>query len=132
MRALSVRQPWAWLIVNGHKPIENRDWSTKYRGEFLVHASKTCARKYYLEVAAHVLNEFGITVPAFETIERGGVVGAAEIIDCLTAADILDYDASHQCWFTGEYGFLLANARPMPFHPSKGSLSFFDVPGLRP
>jgi hypothetical protein len=39
MKALSIKQPWAWLIVNGHKDIENRDWRSdnpglKYRGEF--------------------------------------------------------------------------------------------------
>lgn len=28
--ALSVRQPYAWLIVNGHKPFENRDWSRQF------------------------------------------------------------------------------------------------------
>jgi hypothetical protein len=30
--ALSVRQPWAWLIVNGYKDVENRSWTTHYRG----------------------------------------------------------------------------------------------------
>src|SRR5438045_8559495 len=38
MKALSIRQPWAWLIVNGHKPVENRSWSTKYTGKLLIHA----------------------------------------------------------------------------------------------
>ena len=32
MKILSVRQPWAWLIVAGHKDIENRKWRTSYRG----------------------------------------------------------------------------------------------------
>ena len=40
MKALSIRQPWAWLIVNSHKHIENCDWPTKFRGRFLIHASK--------------------------------------------------------------------------------------------
>lgn len=39
--ALSIRQPWAWLIVNNHKPVENRSWPTSFRGRFLVHAGKT-------------------------------------------------------------------------------------------
>ena len=33
--ALSIRQPWAWLIVNGYKDIENRDWKTHYRGRWM-------------------------------------------------------------------------------------------------
>lgn len=40
MKALSIRQPWAWLIVHGGKDIENRSWHTKFRGRFLVHAAK--------------------------------------------------------------------------------------------
>ncbi|WP_245839042.1 ASCH domain-containing protein [Yersinia kristensenii] len=39
MKALSIRQPWAWLIVNGYKDIENRTWNTKCRGPVLIHAS---------------------------------------------------------------------------------------------
>ena len=30
--ALSIQQPWAWFIVNGYKDVENRTWSTKFRG----------------------------------------------------------------------------------------------------
>jgi hypothetical protein len=40
MKILSVRQPWAALIVSGHKDIENRTWSTRYRGPVLIHASQ--------------------------------------------------------------------------------------------
>jgi len=32
MKALSILQPWAWLVVNGHKDIENRTWGTGFRG----------------------------------------------------------------------------------------------------
>jgi len=39
LTCLSVRQPWAWLIVNGHKDVENRTWSTQHRGDILIHAS---------------------------------------------------------------------------------------------
>ena len=38
MKALSIKQPWAWLICAGYKDIENRDWSTKFRGRIYVHA----------------------------------------------------------------------------------------------
>jgi ASCH domain len=38
MKALSVRQPWAWLIVQGFKGIENRTWQTSFRGTVLIHA----------------------------------------------------------------------------------------------
>ena len=32
MKALSIRQPWAWAIINAGKDIENRQWPTKFRG----------------------------------------------------------------------------------------------------
>ncbi|AWI90326.1 hypothetical protein C0214_19955 [Methylobacterium sp. DM1] len=35
VKALSIMQPWAWLIVNGHKDIENRDWRGHFRGPAL-------------------------------------------------------------------------------------------------
>ena len=38
MKVLSIRQPWAWAIVAGFKPVENRTWKTGYRGPLLIHA----------------------------------------------------------------------------------------------
>lgn len=126
MRALSIRQPWAWLIVEGHKDIENRDWSTAFRGQVLIHASKTMTRKAYDAVAAEVTERFEgrIVLPAYEALERGGVVGAAVITDCVTESD--------SPWFQGEFGFVLNEAKPLPFHECKGALGYFDVKGLHP
>ena len=41
MKCISIRQPWAWLIIKGVKPVENRTWSSSYRGPLLIHASLT-------------------------------------------------------------------------------------------
>lgn len=124
MRALSIRQPWAWLVVNGRKPIENRDWTTSYRGPLLIHASKTITRKYYDQVLASLreadLAAAAAAVPAFEQLELGGIVGQAELVNCWT---------EHPSpWFTGEIGWELANAKPLPFMAWKGALGFFHVP----
>jgi hypothetical protein len=40
MKAISIKQPFAWLLVNGFKDLENRNWKTNFRGEILIHASK--------------------------------------------------------------------------------------------
>ena len=40
MKALSIRQPWAWLIVAGYKDVENRTWATDFRGRIYVHAGQ--------------------------------------------------------------------------------------------
>lgn len=51
MKALSVRQPYAWLIVNGIKDIENRTWRTGYRGPVLIHASKNYPKREHADDA---------------------------------------------------------------------------------
>jgi hypothetical protein len=45
LKILSIRHPWAYLIANGDKDIENRMWRTKYRGPFLIHASLALDRE---------------------------------------------------------------------------------------
>ena len=40
MKAISIRQPWAWLIVHGYQDVENRTWSTKHRGPILIHCHR--------------------------------------------------------------------------------------------
>lgn len=62
MKALSIRQPWAWLIVNGHKDIENRSWPTRFRGKFLVHASNGMTRSEY-EEASRTAEDNGVDLP---------------------------------------------------------------------
>ena len=123
MRALSIRQPWAWLIVNGYKDIENRDWSTAFRGQVLIHAGKTMPRRYYEDVQVDVMNRFAIKVPAYEELARGGIVGVATITDCVSS--------STSPWYQGAIGFVMADARSLPFHPCNGKLQFFDVQGVQ-
>lgn len=40
VRALSIGQPWAELILRGRKPFEMRSRNMKYRGLLILHASK--------------------------------------------------------------------------------------------
>ena len=123
MRTLSIRQPWAWLIVNGHKDIENRDWATLYRGPLLIHAGKTMTQAYHREVAAAVHAELGIEIPSFDDLQRGGVVGVATLKGCVRE--------SSSPWFNpGGFGWLLRDARPLPFYACNGALSLFDVPAV--
>ena len=56
MKALSVHQPWAWLIVNGIKIVENRSWSTEFRGRFLVHAGLTVQHQVVEDLSFICLN----------------------------------------------------------------------------
>lgn len=124
MKALSIRQPWAWLIVHGGKDIENRTWHTKHRGRFLVHASKGMTRKEYAE-ANHFAVQGGMLLtpwdlPSFEQLERGGIIGSVELVDSVDTSD------SH--WYMGQKAFVLRDPQPLPFVPLKGRLQFFEVP----
>ena len=118
MKAISIRQPWAWLIVQGYKDVENRTWSTKYRGPILIHAGKTLDPGFD-ELRQELREEFDIDVPPRKELPRGGIVGQATIVDCVT-----DYDSA---FFSGPYGFVLEDAQPLPFQPCKGRLGIFDL-----
>lgn len=127
MKALSIRQPWAWLIVNGHKDIENRTWSTGTRGPILIHASKGMTQNEYEEACAFIeskdrIRHINAIMPAPKDLQRGGIVGQADIADC-----VRDH---HSPWFVGEFGFLLRHAKPLPFRPFTGALQFFEVPDV--
>ena len=117
MKALSIRQPWAWLIANGYKDIENRSWPTGYRGQFLIHAAKGMTRAEY-EDGADLAAQLGITIPSFDSLERGGIVGRATIVGCV--------EDSPSPWFFGKYGFVLKDAAALPFQTVRGRLGFFD------
>lgn len=108
---LSVRQPWAWLIVNGHKDIENRTWKTAHRGQVLIHAGKEPA------ATPKIIN--GVLVPEMFHYRTGGIVGMVEITECVTS--------SKSKWFEGPYGFVLTAAKAIPFIPLRGRLGFFQV-----
>lgn len=123
MLALSIKQPWAWMILHVGKDIENRSWPTKVRGPVLIHASKGMTRDEYDDALATLSfahdDPASLNVPAFDELERGGIIGEAEIVDCVTR--------SISPWMFGPYGFVLRNPRPLPFQPCKGRLGFFEV-----
>lgn len=111
MKALSIQQPYAWLIVNGFKDIENRSWPTQVRGTVLIHAGKKMDEDAFCYYYGHFPMPLGI--------ELGGIVGQVDIVDCVRK--------SKSTWFQGPYGFVLANPKPLPFRPCRGQLYFFEV-----
>ena len=122
--ALSIRQPWAWAIINAGKDIENRDWSTRFRGPVCIHAAKGMTKREFDSFVdlARAMNRAGTWpgnawVPFPADLAKGGIVGVAEIVDCV--------EDGPSPWFFGRYGFVLRNARPVPFIPVKGALGFF-------
>jgi hypothetical protein len=115
MRALSIRQPWAWLIIAGHKDIENRSWDTRHRGSLLVHAGRAWARMPIEEIE----KRYRVQIPR-EKLLRGGIIGSVELVDVVR---------KHRSrWFDGEgFGWVLKNPRPLPFRKMDGRLGLFEV-----
>lgn len=114
---LSVRQVWAWLIVNGYKDIENRTWPTSFRGRVLIHAGKTPPDWDEIDYK-FCEEEYGVVVPR-EGLPLGGIVGEATVVDCVEKSD--------SQWFEGPYGFVLRDQKPLPFVSLRGRLGFFNV-----
>jgi hypothetical protein len=120
VKALSIRQPWAWAILHAGKDIENRDWHTNFRGHVLIHAGKgMTAREYHLALACIADVSPDIELPSYGELRRGGIVGRAVITDCVMR--------SNSPWFQGRYGFVLTSVELLPFYPCKGALGFFEV-----
>jgi len=117
MRALSIRQPWAWLVVNGYKDIENRTWSTNFQGRIYVHAGQRTVADDYPGQREYITRA-GIVIPFH--LARGAIIGEVTITGCLSASD--------SPWFCGPYGFILedpvAYETPIPW---RGQLGFFQV-----
>lgn len=131
IKALSIMQPWSFLIAVGAKDIENRDRRTSHRGPVAIHAgmkfdqhARSCVENGIHPVTGDV-SMFGLKSTDADALTamldghlNGGIVGVADIVDCV--------DQSDSEWFVGRYGFVLANAWPVPFIPVTGALGFFD------
>lgn len=123
MKALSIRQPWAWAILHG-KPVENRNWRTTYRGRFLVHAAKGCTRDEYEAAADSIrwMSEGRLDPPPLSELPRGAIVGAITLTDCV--------ERMGSRRFVGRFGFVVL-AKPVSFDepiPCSGECGFFNVP----
>jgi ASCH domain len=121
LRALTVKQPWAWAIVHGLKLIENRSWPTAYRGPLLIHAG----------VSRSDLGLEGDRMPGlpdYDELTYGAIVGVADVVDCVPLEKVAD-----QLFATGPWCWLLANARPFANpYKCRGFLGLWRPPaGLR-
>jgi hypothetical protein len=114
LRALSIRQPWAWLIVNGLKDIENKSFRIHRRDPLLIHAGLNLAG--YTEKIELVKRKYGISVPLEP--EVGGIVGVVDVIDCVESHESQWLDK-------GFFGWVLANPRRLRFRSCKGALGLF-------
>ena len=117
VKALSLKQPFAELVVSGKKTIELRKWNTKFRGEFLIHASQSPDK--------NAMQRFGYT-----QLPTGGIIGKAtlkEVKHYVNTATFWNDQEKHLAsleW--GTYGFVLENPQRLPFILCKGALGFWE------
>ena len=115
MKTLSIKQPWAELILQGKKTIELRKWNTNFRGEFLIHTSKMSDLK--------AMKEFG-----FKKLPNGFIIGKAKLINVKKYDNEeefnLDKDKHLATVDWGKYGFILANPQRIKPISAKGNLNF--------
>lgn len=127
MRALSIRQPWAWAILRAGKRVENRvwTWAPMWRETFLIHASKGCTVDEFDDAIETIVDITGsIACPPLKDMPRGAIVGRARLVGAHINA------ARGTAWAVPDaLHLLLADVdrllTPIPF---KGALGFFDVP----
>jgi hypothetical protein len=120
-RALSVRRPWANLIIGGHKTVENRTWVTDHRGELVIHAGQA-----WDPVGALRAAELGIADIDDRHGCPGGYLGRVRLVDV--------HPAGGCCAPWGEqapgiYHWVLTDAAPFTSPvPGQGRLGLYWIP----
>jgi len=126
--ALSLKQPWATLLVHGLKQMEIRRWATSRRGRILIHAARVSDTRP--EAWAKVPKELQEAAKVV-----GGIIGQAELVGCKLyrcmegfAAD-QNLHLNEPAWFQPPlmYGFTFARATQLPFWRCPGWFRFFPV-----
>lgn len=128
VRVISIRQPWAALILAGKKRIELRTWKQSLRGPVLLHAGKIPVKNP---------NAWALITPEIEPLTqlRGGIIGAMNIVGIRQYTHLDEFLADqkyHGCgsgdWNPkGYHGYLLQDAMQIPFESLPGQLFFFRV-----
>jgi len=125
-KALSLKQPYAWLIANGYLLVDDRTWGTQYRGPMLIHASKGLYEVYY----DYLKSNTDIPLPDKDKLEYGGVVGIANLVLCCRPRELpKGVSRQQRAHFGGvhHFGFLFEQARPLALIPCRGKLGIFEI-----
>jgi hypothetical protein len=121
MKVLTVKNPWAYLIIHGYdfgpelggfviKDVENRTWYTDYRGPLLIHCSKN--------LDSNILLPSGIDWEEY----NGHIIGRVNLVDCVK-------NANSRWAETGLFHWVLKDPMPCKPIPVKGSLGLWEYAG---
>lgn len=117
MKALSVRQPWAELLISGRKPEENRSWWTRYRGPLILHASMT----HDMDCGRWLIEN---DVVLEEPVPHGVIIGLVQLVDCVH----IDKHKNPTKFAFGPWCWILAKPQRLQ-KPIRymGKLGLFDI-----
>lgn len=142
MKALTLTQPWATLVMAGVKRIETRSWQTSHRGRIAIHAAKA------MDIEAADLAErsrrFGLIATKPEALPRGVLLGYVTLVNIVATEAVVDgglgEEARRRWPYTeredslgdfspGRFAWLLEDpfAIPVPV-PMRGALGLWELP----
>lgn len=122
MKAISIIEPYASLILEGKKHIETRSWRTEYRGKILIHASATRIPKEYRRL-----------LPMVDKVRQGYILCTAYLIDCVKMTDefiaqVDDEERAVGFYSPGRYAWFLSDITPLPYPVhAKGKLGLWEA-----
>lgn len=143
MKAITIRQPWASLIVsldqNGRplKSVETRSWKTGYRGPLAIHAGKFRPDMFFMGMNGKKMDIFAEAGLHGDNdilnLPYGAVIGKVTLVDCLPLEELAVYaldttrERAFGNWSPGRYGWILSN--PILFEkpiPARGKQGIWD------
>lgn len=128
VRALSFRQPWAWIVVYLNKDLENRSKHMHTREPFFIHASKEMTKSYYYDAIDFSKKQGANTdlIPSYEKMKEtlcGGIVGSTRIIDVIPKTP----QPTRKWHMVNQWGHILADTKPIEFYPCGGNQGFWEA-----
>ena len=127
MKVISIKEPFATLIMNGSKLIETRSWKTNYRGELYIHASKKLIKKEYLN------NPYIFKLVKDKNMNYGNIICKVNLVDCIYMDQkFLDEIKKNKQEYNlglyklGRYAWLFKDVVPINPVEAKGKLNIWN------
>ena len=134
IKALSLWQPWASLILLGHKHYETRSWFTDYRGKLVIHAAKKKSKSHQINVLDYLKTHYEIDIK-FDSLLFSQAVAICDLTDCFAMKEehlipTVKNELEHTCgiWDYGRWAWKLENVQAIaPPVPLRGRQGLFSV-----
>ncbi len=123
MKVLTIKEPWATLIIDGHKKYEFRSWKTNYRGKILIHAGLSLEKEQLKKFKDYNLE-----------CSKGMIIGEADLVDCILVTEEFDNELKSidpivygNSGHVQNYAWKLENVKKYDeYIPAKGKLGLWN------